>query len=126
MKIVLIYTILLTMVSFSNKDYFAKAIEAGKEANSNSKKAYKSKEWEETKQYLKKAKSNFDDAKSFAEECKCKKAYEKAEDGISVVKKGISESDWDNTKKYAKKARNKAEDFVDEIKECKELLIENK
>jgi hypothetical protein len=94
------------------------AYSAADDAYSYSKKAYNSDNWDDTKRYLKKAMSSFDDAMTYAEECKCDEAHSAADDGYTYAKKGYNSTDWDQTKNYAKKAKSSADDAMSYANNC--------
>lgn len=88
------------------------------DAYSDCKKAYDSDSWSDSKTYLKKAMSSFEDAMSYAEDCNCDDAHSSADDGYTYAKKGYNSTDWDETKDYARKAKSSADDAMSYADDC--------
>jgi hypothetical protein len=108
-----------TTISKADRDC-SNAYSAADDAYSYCKKAYNSDDWEDTKRYLKKAMSSFDDAMTYAQDddCDCDNAHSAADDGYSYAKKGYNSDDWDDIKNYAKKAKNSADDAMSYANDC--------
>jgi hypothetical protein len=113
-----VFAMILFQTKNSIKDDCSEAHDAAENAYSYCKKAFDSDRWDDTKAYLKKAINSFDEAMSYAEDCKCEDAQSSAEEGHSYAKKGYNSTDWDDTKSYAKKARNAADDTMSNADDC--------
>src|SRR6478735_7056467 len=106
MKMFFCWVLLIVFFNPKNlKDDCSDAYDAADDAYSYSKKAYDADRWDDTKSYLKKAMSSFEDAKSYAEDCDCDDAESSADDRYSYAKKGYNSSDWEDSKSYARKAK---------------------
>lgn len=119
--------LILSILAFSSLSVSTKtdrdcsdAHSSADDAYSYCKKAYNSDSWDETKGYLKKAMSSFEDAQNYAQEdnCKCDEANTSADDGYTFAKKGYNSTDWDGTKDFAKKAKSSADDAMNYANEC--------
>jgi len=106
-----------SLTTRTNRDC-SNAYSMADDAYTNSRRAYNSDNWSDTKRYLKKAMNSFDETMIYAEECKCDNAYSAADDGYTYAKKGYNSTDWEQTKNYSRKAKNSADDSMSYANDC--------
>ncbi len=118
MKLLFLTAVTLFLLGNVENNDCSEAYDAADDAFSYSKKALNSDSWNDTKRYLKKSMSSFEDAMSYAEDCGCDDAHSSADDGYAYAKKGYNSSNWDDIKNYAKKAKSAAEDTMSNAEDC--------
>ncbi len=103
---------------YSSKRDCSDAYSAADDAYDSAKKAYNSDDWDDIKDYLKKAMDSFEDAMNYSEECKCDDAYSAADNGYTYAKRGYNSDDYEEMKDYARKAKNEADDAMSSANDC--------